>query len=115
MPYIVIWAGAALAIPARLRRIRVGSSDSVRTKPAEGVVSPVARPHGYLGKLESDKKTLTARSKYWRPRSIKRPVDFGVIRSDYLQVRVFGGETAQLLRLVVVLATEPRHHNNTII
>ena len=48
------WAGAALVISARLRRIRVGNSDSVRTKLAESVASLVVRRCGYLGKLELD-------------------------------------------------------------
>ena len=35
-----IWFGAALVTSARLRRIRVGDSDSIRTKSVEGVVFP---------------------------------------------------------------------------
>ena len=37
---------------------------------------------------------------------MKRPVDFGVVRSDDLKFRCSVGD-AQLLRLAVVLATEP--------
>ena len=55
---LVIWSGAALVTSARLRRIRVGDSDSIRTKSAEGVVSPVVGRYKYLGKLELDKWTL---------------------------------------------------------
>ena len=55
---LFIWSGAALVTSARVRRIRVGDSDSVRTKSAEDVVSPVVGQSGYLGKLELDKWTL---------------------------------------------------------
>ena len=52
------WTGAALVTPARLCRIRVGDSDSIQTKTAEGVVFPVLGRREYFGKLELDKWTL---------------------------------------------------------
>ena len=55
---LFISSGAALVTSARLRQIRVGDSDSIQTKSAEGVVSPVVGRHEYLGKLELDKWTL---------------------------------------------------------
>ena len=55
---LFIWSGAALVTSARLRRIRVSDSDSIRTKSAEGVVSTVVGRCEYLGKLELDKWTL---------------------------------------------------------
>ena len=48
---------------ARLRRIRVVTCDSDRTESAEGMVSPVARLHGYLGILEIETITPTPRGR----------------------------------------------------
>ena len=98
----------ALVTPARLRQIRVSNSDSVRTKPAEGVVSPVARLRGYLGILEMEAINPTPHGQnigVHGPLSDPSTPELSGVTTFHSGV---WWETAQLLHLAVVLATDPR-------
>ena len=56
---LLIWSGAALVASARLCRIRVGDSDSVRTKLVEGVVFPGSWMTWVLRYIEIRQLTLS--------------------------------------------------------
>ena len=64
---------------------------SFRSRPVEGVNSPVALPHGYLGILKLAINPIPRGRIIGDSRSCEGPVPFGVLREARSRFRVFGG------------------------
>ena len=64
---------------------------SFRSRPAEGVNSPVDLPHGFLGMLKLAINPTPCGQIIGDSRSCKGPVPFGVLREARSRFRLFGG------------------------
>ena len=85
---------------------------SFRSRPAEGVNSPVALPRGYLGKLKLAIDPIPRGGIIGDSRSCKGPPCPSEFSEEHNLNSGCSVETTLLLHLAVVLAAETRPHDN---